>query len=203
MPTSIQVGVFVLGGVLILIAILGGKFKLFGAEIEATISNTPLRFVAGILGSVLLTIVLFTHNQSQPRPSIPSVDQNLQVYANSSKGMPWTNEENDVKKVSFDATGTWLAIPEDVSNPQIPDDAKGYLTPNGDPNFNSNVTVCARVPLGALVIVGKDEQCKAYGAKGSFKIKSTETVYFKMNDIHGGFKDNDGFIDIKLSISKP
>lgn len=54
MPPSIQIGLFALGAVLILIGFAGGNFKLFGAEVAATISNRFLRFVAVIFGVVLL-----------------------------------------------------------------------------------------------------------------------------------------------------
>lgn len=57
MPQSIQIGLLVLGGVLILIAILGGNFKVFGAEVTATVSNVFLRFVAFLLGVFLLWVV--------------------------------------------------------------------------------------------------------------------------------------------------
>ncbi|MBR8833398.1 MAG: hypothetical protein DSM106950_04975 [Stigonema ocellatum SAG 48.90 = DSM 106950] len=58
MPGSISLGLLVLGGVLILIGFLGGNFKLFGAEVAATISNRWLRFVAIIFGSVLVFAAL-------------------------------------------------------------------------------------------------------------------------------------------------
>jgi hypothetical protein len=58
MPGSISIGLLVLGGVLILIGFLGGNFKLFGAEVAATISNRWLRFVAIIFGSVLVFTAL-------------------------------------------------------------------------------------------------------------------------------------------------
>lgn len=54
MPTSIQIGSFTLGAVLILIGFAGGNFKLFGAEVAATISNRFLRFIAVVFGVVLL-----------------------------------------------------------------------------------------------------------------------------------------------------
>lgn len=58
MPDSIQIGLLVLGAVLLLIAILGGNFKLFGAEVTATVSNRFLRFTAFALGTALLVIAI-------------------------------------------------------------------------------------------------------------------------------------------------
>jgi hypothetical protein len=56
MPASIQIGLFTLGAVLILIGFAGGNFKLFGAEVAATISNRFLRFIAIVFGVVLLWV---------------------------------------------------------------------------------------------------------------------------------------------------
>jgi GUN4-like len=58
MPENITIGAFVLGAILILIAILGGNFKLFGAEIASTVSSGWLRFVAFILGTALIIVAL-------------------------------------------------------------------------------------------------------------------------------------------------
>lgn len=58
MQVNISTGLLVLGGVLLLIGFLGGNFKLFGAEIAATISNRWLRFLAIIFGTVLIITAL-------------------------------------------------------------------------------------------------------------------------------------------------
>jgi hypothetical protein len=64
MPGSMSLGLLVLGGVLILIGFLGGNFKLFGAEVAATISSRWLRFIAIIFGVVLLIAASLPSNQS-------------------------------------------------------------------------------------------------------------------------------------------
>jgi hypothetical protein len=53
MPTSLEIAAFVLGSVLILIAIIGGKFKIFIAEISNTVNNVG-RGISGLMGTVLL-----------------------------------------------------------------------------------------------------------------------------------------------------
>ncbi len=58
MPDSIANAVFIFSAILILIALLGGKFKIFGSEISETVSNPLLRFVAFAIGSFLLVLVL-------------------------------------------------------------------------------------------------------------------------------------------------
>ncbi|GEM_PF-1569688 len=66
MPASIQIGLFALGAVLILIGFAGGNFKLFGAEVAATISNRFLRFIAIVFGVVLLVAAGVTSIPSNP-----------------------------------------------------------------------------------------------------------------------------------------
>jgi len=54
MPQSLVIGFLVLGGVLLLVAITGGQFKLFGAEIEGAVSSKTIRLVSGVLGAVFI-----------------------------------------------------------------------------------------------------------------------------------------------------
>lgn len=74
MPESIPLGLLVLGGVLILIGFLGGNFKLFGAEVAATISNRYLRFTAIVFGVAL--VILALKFSAPPAPTITESPQN-------------------------------------------------------------------------------------------------------------------------------
>jgi hypothetical protein len=65
MPDNIAIAAFVFGAILILIALLGGNFKLFGSEISTSISSRWLRFVAFALGSVFIVLAL------SPTPATP------------------------------------------------------------------------------------------------------------------------------------
>ncbi len=62
MPDNLKIGAFVFGAVLVLIALLGGNFKLFGAEVAATISNRFLRFVAFALGITFWVVAVHSPN---------------------------------------------------------------------------------------------------------------------------------------------
>jgi len=83
MQISVQIGLIVLGGVLILVAIVGGKFKLFGAEISATTSNPYLRFIAFVFGTALIIISL----QSIPSPT-SAVSSTTSRYKLASEVLP-------------------------------------------------------------------------------------------------------------------
>ena len=58
MPQSITIAAFVLGAVLLLIALLGGNFKIFGAEVSGSAGQGP-RTLAGGLGVLFIAIGLF------------------------------------------------------------------------------------------------------------------------------------------------
>jgi uncharacterized protein YgiM (DUF1202 family) len=66
MPNNIRLSMFAFGAILILIGILGGKFKLFRAEIAAKVSNPILRFVSLALGTFLLVTSILNLNTIFP-----------------------------------------------------------------------------------------------------------------------------------------
>ena len=77
MPQSLAIGAFVLGAVLLLISLLSGGFKIFGAEVSGTTGATG-RLVAFVMGVILL-IVGFSYKESEngkpsPPPQPPSVN---------------------------------------------------------------------------------------------------------------------------------
>ena len=58
MPQSISIAVLVLGGVLLLVAITGGKFKIFEAEVDSAVSSKLVRLISGAIGLILITVAL-------------------------------------------------------------------------------------------------------------------------------------------------
>ena len=69
MPQSITIAAFVFGAVLLLIALLGGGFKIFGAEVSGSAGKAG-RTVAGLAGLVLVCIGLFgSFGNSENHPS--------------------------------------------------------------------------------------------------------------------------------------
>jgi hypothetical protein len=69
MPQSVTIAAFVLGAVLLLIAILHGGFKIFGAEVDGTAGRFG-RIFAGLLGVILIAIGLFSPLYKQsPQPA--------------------------------------------------------------------------------------------------------------------------------------
>lgn len=84
MPDSVAIAAFVFGAILILIAIIGGEFKLFGSEISKSITNRGLRFFCFFFGAALLVFALGielpplsalapTPNDETPTPEITIV----------------------------------------------------------------------------------------------------------------------------------
>lgn len=76
MPQSIMIGLLVLGGVLLLIAITGGNFKIFDAEVDSPVKSAPVRILSGALGLAFIAGALLLN---KPAGSAP---------ANNSAGAP-------------------------------------------------------------------------------------------------------------------
>jgi hypothetical protein len=92
LPQSITIAAFVFGAVLLLIAIMGGGFKLFGAEVAGK-AGILMRLVAGTLGLLLILFGIFgsaerNDNQasiSAPNPNLPlAADKTSAVTQNPS-----------------------------------------------------------------------------------------------------------------------
>lgn len=86
MPQSLVIGFLVLGGVLLLVAITGGKFKLFGAEIEGAIPSKTIRVMSGLLGTVFILISIGkSAGGGSPQPQTASDKQPPAVSVPASK----------------------------------------------------------------------------------------------------------------------
>lgn len=155
--------------------------------------------VVGTLGGALFANWEKIFNQ--PNTST-SAAQTLTVNADSINGTPYTNAKNTRVQVTFKANhdGRWLAIPKE--EPGVPDQAKGYLSAKGDPNFRPKEMPCPNYPFGGLVVLKDIKDCRAYGEEGEFELRPQETVYFKMNDVFGKYGDNEGSIDVQVSVLK-
>ncbi len=159
-------------------------------------SRTAILVGIGLLVLLVIAGIGFVTQQTSARQEPVS----LKVFAKDDVGTLFQNTTNRLETVAFNAKGTWAAIPSDNSDPTIPRTAKGYISPAGDPNFPSAKTPCIRAPIGALIVMGNDDKCKAYGEQGSFDLSSGETVRFLMNDVHTMYNDNQGSIDVYISI---
>lgn len=74
MPQSLSIGAFVFGAVLVLLSLVVGKFKLFGAEVDGTVGKAG-RVIAFFFGVFLISTGLNLNNDhpggqesGQPRP---------------------------------------------------------------------------------------------------------------------------------------
>ena len=93
MPDSLVIAVFIFGAVLILIALSGGKFKIFGSEVSESVSNPLLRIIAGTVGALLLVLALdlqapFGINIFGSSPSAPQSNSDA-----SSISLPFTETD--------------------------------------------------------------------------------------------------------------
>jgi hypothetical protein len=86
MPDNLRIGVFTFGAVLTLVALLGGNFKFFGAEVASTVSNPILRFVAFALGAMLVALAIqgYHFDESSAPPSSNSTPSEIKTPGTSS-----------------------------------------------------------------------------------------------------------------------
>jgi hypothetical protein len=77
-----QIGLFVFGLILILIGLLGGNFKLFGAEISTKISNIWFRSVVGIFGVLLVVYTYIPPSVSMSDPPAENTDRTENDFSN-------------------------------------------------------------------------------------------------------------------------
>lgn len=86
MPDNLRIGVFAFGAVLTLVALLGGNFKFFGAEVASTVSNPILRFLAFALGAMLVALAIHGYHfeEASVPPSSSSTPSEIKTPGTSS-----------------------------------------------------------------------------------------------------------------------
>ena len=67
MPESLSIAAFVFGAVLLLIAFVGGNFKIFGAELSRT-AGPVIRVISGVLGLVFVLVAFADTSTPDPDP---------------------------------------------------------------------------------------------------------------------------------------
>ena len=109
MPQSITIAAFVFGAVLLLIALLGGGFKIFGAEVSGK-AGAFGRPVAGVAGVILVLLGLFGAGSHQTQPSTQqSTSDHPQTQPSaeqSTSDRPRTTPAVSQPKATQDATET-------------------------------------------------------------------------------------------------
>jgi hypothetical protein len=182
MPDNLRICVFAFGAVLILVALLGGNFKLFGAEVASTVSNPILRFLALALGALLIALAIQVYHFSEASAPPPlSSPSNKSKSPEKSSSFPDSNKKDPRNsgrpQQSADHQQPSLSprVPESVS----PRELSGSITlskregalgvcvringfPNGLPSSHAPV-FHAWMPGSAVdipMILGDDETCK-------------------------------------------
>lgn len=68
MPENVPLALVVVGAVLLLIALLGGRFKLFGAEVQGTVGRAS-RWLSGFAGVALIAVAIYAGSGTTQRES--------------------------------------------------------------------------------------------------------------------------------------
>lgn len=122
MPQTLAIGAFVLGAVLLLIAVLKGGFKIFGAEVSSS-AGTGGRVIAGVLG-LLLLVVGFALGHQEPASKPDSVVQNTPpgsgqaqpplLRVNQAEAQPQEEDEGQSPPPAASLQLGWAVSPQDM-----------------------------------------------------------------------------------------
>jgi hypothetical protein len=105
MPESLTIAAFVFGAVLMLLSLVGGGFKLFGAEVSGTV-GTLGRTVAFALGGVLITVGLLREDWSRSQPT-PRMDQQINVPVSPSDASTQVKRSEPPPPPHINVNGIW------------------------------------------------------------------------------------------------
>lgn len=112
MPQSVAIGILALGAVLLLLALAGGSFKIFGSEMP-TAANRTARVIAFAIGIVLLGFSLFHFQGDQgakPQTSQPA-------QASPAPSHPVTIDNPPKTEAALSAPSPASAAPEILNDP--------------------------------------------------------------------------------------
>jgi hypothetical protein len=113
MPQTITIAAFVFGAVLLLIALLGGGFKIFGAEVPEKVGRTA-RVVAAVAGIVFIGIGLFDSFPTQgPKGNIPKEESSKPHSA--TQPTPPPPVPRPPKIIGFDASKPSINLGDSVT----------------------------------------------------------------------------------------
>lgn len=198
MPPTIQIALLVLGAVLILIGIVGGNIKIFGAEIAEKVSNPLIKFISLALGGLFIWLAFHLPNSIEnkivvdPRLSSPSPVAGVSVKKNDlvevipSGGFPWSCDQGN--KIWVEAAGKGSDF----------DDRQKYMLPSAP--FCSLI---GRVGKGAW---------HPLGDKNTFTADDSGSLYLTANDVTPGncplenkqecYSDNKGTGIVTVNVRK-
>jgi|SRR5208283_4341899 len=93
MPQSITIAAFVFGAVLLLISLLGGGFKIFGAEVSGSAGKVG-RLVAGVAGFILISVGLIASIYKPITQTTPDEQPTAPVNTQPSPGSSGPTEHD-------------------------------------------------------------------------------------------------------------
>jgi hypothetical protein len=183
-----MIGLLVLGGVLLLVAITGGKFKLFGAEVDSAVSSKTVRLLSGVLGTLLIVLSIGKSSQDSgsqvqpasarpnqapadttPKPASDSKPGESPVFTAKTAPDPQPPSAESPDGAGSRATGTPVATPSE--NPGVSGDEYAIVF---DPPSNVRV-----LPSSTGFVL-----CSVT-AKISIRILGTDGNYYKTDICHG------------------
>lgn len=110
MPGNLSIALFVVGAILLLIALLGGQFKLFGAEVSGTVGRAS-RWMSGLAALILIgAAVLLESTGTKPAQPSPGAAPAPAVTPSAPRPTPAPPPESARRAADPDALFIDLAV---------------------------------------------------------------------------------------------
>jgi hypothetical protein len=121
-PNNIQIAAFVLGAILVLLAIVGGNLEIFGAKIGKEDISTRMRVVSGFLGILFVLVGLLNpsarfsfRDPSPPEATVTSAPSTITVVAPQVTGTDTSAPKSSPQLNPTDAATTIVSHPSPQS----------------------------------------------------------------------------------------
>ena len=115
-------------------------------------------------------------------------EKNLIVYADDTRGTRFSNDSGKGRTYRLEALGSWLCA----------NDGRGAVSANGYYIGSRGRNVAPHLPGCALVMRRSDNVYYKAGRDETFYLRSGDYIYLLMNDQHGKYGDNYGYLEVVI-----
>ncbi len=142
MPQTIETGAFAFGAILLLLALVSGGFKIFGAEVSGA-ANTLGRVLAFVLGLSLIGLAVYVSNPAVRKPDVAPAEpkQQTSTTPRTQAGIAgtWADPTGTLFRITPTGNGVFSFV---AVNRQSGLQSQGTVTTRGDQlisTFRTNI----------------------------------------------------------------
>ena len=116
---------------------------------------------------------------------VSASERRLRVYADDTGGKLFRNDSGRERTYRLEAPGSWLCA----------NDGRGAISADGY-SRSTGRNVAPHLPGCALVMRRSNNVYEMAGTYTTFYLRNGDYVYFLMNDQHGKYGDNAGYLEV-------